>query len=372
METTKDEKEVVVFEEEKKEEKQPLHESYSIYNKDYLRLKNPFSDDDNIVFQEEEHHYICYNKYFEEWFQKLDDECAMGIAMLSTSGVLDSMFYDKYEFIAKMILKRFEQQIKNDPTHRYFGCETVEDVKSRWGGAAHLGTKMHEVFEIYLNLYEQQKDQHGGDPVLTEKYMKELGSYHEIQFLFTFMRKMKIYSGEYSCFRTELKMYDPVLNISGTIDLVMKNNANGKYVIVDWKRSKHALEKPKPIKKIYDCGRFLSEWEKLYNCSLNRYSLQLHIYCHILENVYGFEIEDLFLVVINPDRVGKHDEFTIQQVPLHGCFRDAVDQYCAFRAKFILDGVEDPEAECNKPFVTELQKRYDLGKAFLENKQVKQ
>lgn len=325
------------------------------YDVNYLAKKHPVCNEDKIVFEDENHHYKCFNKYFNRWLEKGKMDHHFCIEMQSASSVLSDMFYDSFHIVAKTFFNKHYDRIQSDPTFKFYGCKTPEDVSNVWSAG---GTYMHKVYEEYINIYCQELDEFGGNAELTRKYMENLGDYHEMQFLLRFIDMAKLSSGANVCFRTELKMYDPVLNMTGTADLIMKDTTDNKYVIVDWKRSKKALKlEPKTIrtKNPNSFGSYLDSWKSIYNCSFNRYNIQQQIYRYIIEENYGLEIKALFLVVVNPDRRGQEDEFIIKQLELDGRFRKAVLDYTSLRAKYILETVpnipQDLRVELDKRLV---------------------
>lgn len=328
------------------------------YNKDYLAVKNAHEYDPYVEFQEEGHLYKCYNKFLGEWLDKNNSEEKIVVPLESVSAIPKSLFEDTYKWIAINTFKKEKWRIENDPTYEYFGVKSADELRARGSEATRKGTYMHEVFEIYINLFEQQRDEHDGDDVLTKKYMEELGDYEEIHFLFDFMETFNIRQGFVNTiYRTEMRMYDPVLNISGTADMIMRDRVDGMFIIIDWKRSKSALKKPPkthrkpPTEKNY--GMVFDTWKKIYNCPFHNYSLQLHLYRYILEKNYGFRVKGLALVVVNPDPGPHDDQFTIEQVPLTGMMDDAIKEYTSFRANFILEHLENQECE----LAQELKKR---------------
>lgn len=333
------------------------------YDKDFLKKVNPIKDDELIQFEEVGHNYHCYNPFFDKTFSKNIYDHAIGIEMVSSTGVCDSLFADKFVKISEMVFAKNYDEIMNNPMHKLYGCKNPAEVRERWSSAATEGTTMHETFEIYCNIYEQELREFGGDPRLTADYMKHLGDYYEIKFLLRFIEKFNIGPGKFRFFRTEMKMYDPVLHMTGTIDLLLRDDRDGKYVIVDWKRSKHALKKPPKKTRTTNPDNFgrTPMLNKVYNCSYNKYSLQLHTYKYILEKNYGFEIKGLYLAVYNPDKPrGASDEFTIEEIPMESQVKKGVFEYTHLRARFILEGFEESNTEPPKGYKEALEERLNM------------
>ena len=76
----------------------------------------------------------------------------------------------------------------------------------------------------------------------------------------------------------EVIVYSEKLKICGTIDLLLFNKTNNKYVIMDWKTSKRISSKAFKNKK----GNH-PVTSNLDDCNFNHYSLQLSLFRYILE-----------------------------------------------------------------------------------------
>ena len=94
--------------------------------------------------------------------------------------------------------------------------------------------------------------------------------------------------------RTEWEIYHEGACLAGSIDMVFQDK-NGKFHIYDWKRTK----KIDPDGNFGKFGRGLAR--DVPDCNYLHYALQLNIYKYILEDKYGLEIEDLYLVRMHPD-----------------------------------------------------------------------
>jgi hypothetical protein len=96
-------------------------------------------------------------------------------------------------------------------------------------------------------------------------------------------------------YRTEWVIYDETLKISGSVDMVYKND-DGTFDIYDWKRSKE-------IEKISKFGKYATTGCIDYIPDTNywKYTLQLNLYKRILEDNYNISINKLKLVVLHPN-----------------------------------------------------------------------
>ena len=141
------------------------------------------------------------------------------------------------------------------------------------------GTAMHKHIEEYLK---------GGHPDDDTKEFRFFLDFHREQIL---GRGLVFDSAEYEI---ELKGS----NIAGTVDALFRK-ADGSYVMVDWKRSKHLLIDGYPKK--YGFGQGLSVLSHLDNSSYYKYELQQSFYKYILEKDYGIRVSSMILAVLHPD-----------------------------------------------------------------------
>lgn len=93
-------------------------------------------------------------------------------------------------------------------------------------------------------------------------------------------------------YRTEWIVYSDDHQICGSIDMLFVD-ADSKYYIRDWKRSKEIRFKSR------ERGRAMLS--HLHNCNYHHYSLQLSIYSLILEMYYGIVVENAAMVVFHPN-----------------------------------------------------------------------
>ncbi len=112
-------------------------------------------------------------------------------------------------------------------------------------------------------------------------------------------------------YRTEWRVFDEKYNIAGTIDLLAKNSEN-TFDIYDWKRSKKIINtyNGSPI----TCNQWQSgigELNKIDDTSYNRYTLQQSLYRYILEENYGINIGEMYLIVL----YSEYDTFYKLSVP---------------------------------------------------------
>lgn len=165
-----------------------------------------------------------------------------------------------------------------DPTYKYYGM-TKEQILKEWAdngaSASSAGTKMH--FDI-------ECDSNG---LLVENDSVEYQYYMNFRKDFAHLKP----------YRTEWMVYYEEYKLSGSIDMVYRDEQTGKFYIYDWKRAKEI--------KFDDqyCDYATSKVLKgTPNLNFWHYSLQLGIYKKILQDKYGMSIEGMYLVVLHPDQ----------------------------------------------------------------------
>lgn len=240
-----------------------------------LARQNPHPRDEFISFEEEDHIYTI-----------------KGVEghPVSVTTLIHLFFvpFDADVVIDKMMASR------NWPHSEYFGM-TKESIKQQWetnrDEAAKAGTAMHKSIEEFLNRPEEEQ-------LEVCKHFLTSGSAHssvpQTKEFFYFLCFWNDLDGDYKPYRTEWLVYDADKRLSGSIDLVLQNTMTGKFVIIDWKRSKQIKRSNR-----YQSGS--PPWSHLEDCNWNHYSLQLNIYRYLLETHYGKEIEEMFLVVLHPN-----------------------------------------------------------------------
>lgn len=91
----------------------------------------------------------------------------------------------------------------------------------------------------------------------------------------------------------EFVVGDAELGIGGTIDFLAFNMEIGKFQIYDWKTDKK-------FRKINSKAFFKKPLTHLMDTEYNKYSLQMSIYRYIIERNTSIEIDDSFVVWLNP------------------------------------------------------------------------
>lgn len=218
-----------------------------------LEEKNKHPRDEKVTFEEETHTYFV-------------DETPLELSVTS--------FVKKFfsEFDPNSIIKKYYDFWQTNENSKYFGM-TPEEIKEEWKlngeKASKLGTKLHQDIERFYNEGEIVNDS-------TEfKYFKEF--YQEFKYL--------------TPYRTEWIIYEKDLGIGGSVDICFEHN--GKFILMDWKRSKEIKEQAP------DEGKY--PLSHLPNANYWHYSLQLNVYKAILQKHYEIKIDEMKLVVFHPN-----------------------------------------------------------------------
>lgn len=151
---------------------------------------------------------------------------------------------------------------------------TQQEIKDRWANisktACRHGTRMHSVAERIFN----------GETVDDSTFSPE----QKVVFsqIKSVVSKMKERPYDYE---SEKIVFDPGINVAGTIDLIGRNRENGNYILIDWKTNKR-------IRTENEYGdTFLSPIDDLPDCEFNLYGMQLSLYERILKKG-GYVPED--------------------------------------------------------------------------------
>lgn len=147
--------------------------------------------------------------------------------------------------------------------------------------AANRGTWMHLQCEMWLNRDECHTDS------------------HEMRLFFEYCRT-RLAPLHVRAFRTEPEVHAWDLDLAGSIDFVgvFEDGPNkGKYMIVDWKRSKDLRNKSRHFKGI----TMAPPLDEIPDSAKWHYALQLNLYAFILERYYGLEVAKLEVACFHPD-----------------------------------------------------------------------
>ena len=147
-----------------------------------------------------------------------------------------------------------------------------QDILADWENRRLRGTIVHKEIEDFLNKVTTQRNENQLD----------LKSKQGISFL-----KNKCMNKENLLF-SEVKICSEKLQLAGTIDLMIYNKKHNRIYLIDWKTNIQIK------KKGYNKG-IVFPATAIDDCSFNRYTLQLSIYQHILEEFYEAHIDGLYI-----------------------------------------------------------------------------
>ena len=222
-----------------------------------LQTINAHPRDSNIKFDEGPH---VYHINGDSSYTSVTTWCHSHFPKFDADLIIDKM----------MASKKWEKS-------KYFG-QTKEEIKKLWSDngkkASSAGTKLHNDIENFYN---------------TEPYENESP---EFQYFLDYHSKIP---KEWEPFRTEWMVYDEDLKIAGSIDMIYIK-PDGKLIIADWKRCKEISKTNYFESAITECISHLP------SSNFWQYSLQLNTYRIILEKKYGYEIAEMFLVCLHPNK----------------------------------------------------------------------
>lgn len=280
-----------------------------------LAQLHPHERDSRITFFEEGHVYTI---------QGVDGH------PISVTTLIHKMFQ---EFDADSVIDRMMAS-KKWPTSKYHGM-TKQQIKDMWEAnrvaASESGTRMHKSIEDFMNSPEEHRTQ-------AMKFFLEhdrqavpahLPQTPEFKMFMDFWHEASVVS-KCKPFRSEWLVYDADKRLSGSIDMVVQDE-EGNFIILDWKRSKE-IKKSNPWQSGEGCVRHLPD------CNFSHYSLQLNVYRHLLETLYGMKIDDMFIVVLHPDntapevhriaRMEKEIEALMAILPLDVNAKGVTEEHC--------------------------------------------
>jgi len=254
-----------------------------------LKIINSHERDANLLFDEPTHKYTIIN----------DPESKY--TSVTTWNHSHFAKFDADEIIKKMMTNKKTWNNKN----KYWNL-TPEQIKEQWAqnaaAVSGAGTDMHFHIECFMNqLQEQEQAQITHESLLqtyTDGLLNGILPYNvseEWDFFLQYIRA----SPQFKPYRTEWTIYHEELKIAGSIDMVYEN-PDGSLSIYDWKRAKE-ITKTNMFKKY----AITEEIAYLPDTNFWHYSLQLNTYKAIIEQKYGKNVKDLYLVRLHPSNPKK-------------------------------------------------------------------
>ena len=189
----------------------------------------------------------------------------------SVTTVIGNYFepFKKHEIANKLVIT----------SPKYMGMNP-SDLIANWDAARDYGTKVHNEIELFLN---------------KDIKPEEIESFAGIEWLKKYEKnpEIKIYP--------EVIVYSKELKIAGSIDILIHNQSNNYYEIIDWKTSKS-------IDKSSFGGKMgtHSITNHLMDCKYVHYSIQLSFYRYLLEKYYGLKIQNQLIAHLKGNSCTMH------------------------------------------------------------------
>jgi hypothetical protein len=198
-----------------------------------------------------------------------------------------------HEFFGHFDAKAIIAKMKKGPkwaTSKYYG-KTDEEIMKEWSDngkqASEAGTAMHLAIEQFM---------HGAMEEIKPEVKESVEWKYFTKFWADCGHDLEPYRSEWEVFTDSVEpSSERKIKLCGSIDMVYRRKSDGKFVIYDWKRSKE-------IKSDNPFGSGLPPLEHLPDTNYWHYTMQLNVYKWILENYYGLEVADLYLVILHPDQ----------------------------------------------------------------------
>jgi len=189
----------------------------------------------------------------------------------SVTTVIGNYFepFKKHEIANKLVIT----------SPKYMGMNS-SDLIANWDAARDYGTKVHNEIELFFN---------------KDIKPEEIESFAAIEWLKKYEKnpEIKIYP--------EVIVYSKELKIAGSIDILIHNQSNNYYEIIDWKTSKS-------IDKSSFGGKMgtHSITNHLMDCKYVHYSIQLSFYRYLLEKYYGLKIQNQLIAHLKGNSCTMH------------------------------------------------------------------
>ena len=194
----------------------------------------------------------------------------------SVSKIVEAMYtpFDKEGVANKTFAKYF-----NDPNSKYYHM-SVQEILASWNAKAELGRNNGKALDTYIGMILEN---HESEEIL-EKYKSSLNEIaaNKCNVFDKFYNENIVNKLEYVT--REQILHDETKGVVGRFDaMFLKNDTKlpgvQNLLLIDWKNTE----------KIETSNSYTKLKGPLYkydDCELNRYTIQLYIYVHILRKVY--------------------------------------------------------------------------------------
>ena len=350
-------------------------------NPDFLRLKNPLSQDDRIIFKEEGHQYFVRGE-LSSWASGssvIKEYCNADFNRTMISTVVHKALLKKCESWIDFRLQNYREPLSDEMlgghfTHRNLAhverfvrqlellleeksfrpsesakqqllteFMTRDDVINGWEQAQIKGKELHRFIEYRLN---------GINLPIPEGCFQGRREYEQaVKF---------IEECGYEFLRTELLVYSEELCVTGAIDAVVvteRDPVTGDILavgIVDHKRTSGLADTPRKDRDYYSARKtpMTGVFAGMFPTARLKYTVQLSIYAFILQLVYGWEISWLRVVTYNADDpTYRQVELPYAKKLIGKLFRERTEYNMAkfFDVKYDEEGIDDELRELEGP-----------------------
>lgn len=192
----------------------------------------------------------------------------------------------------------------------FYRKHVTAQIKAAWEKnrveASGLGTKMHELIEHFFN------------GLITPVEMEQLAQEQPELAQFVAFYRQRV-EGKLDARRTELRVFDRVHRLAGSIDMLFhkRGEPENEWVMFDWKRSKE-------IKRENRWENGFPPFENYPNCNYWHYALQLNTYKWVIERNTSIKITSMHLGVFHPNQ----STFQVIDAPF---MQDQVSQMMSIR-----------------------------------------
>lgn len=257
----------------------------------YLSNLNMHERDQFITFEETNHIYNIRGN----------------TSYISTTTLIQQ-FYKKFD--ADVIIKKMRTGKNWNVNHKNYFM-TDDQIKESWelkkNTSATTGTLIHYNIECYYNQLEMQNQ---------SEYIELT---HHFPNYLHYIDTVK----KYTAYRTEWLVYDDLLQLAGSVDMVYQvhpDNSN-EIAIYDWKCiGEMKLTNP------YD--KMLPPLNHLPDTNYWHYVIQLNIYKYMLEKWYGKIVKEMVLVVLH----NSNSTYMLYDVPF---LKKEIDDIMNYRMNMI-------------------------------------
>jgi len=251
-----------------------------------LSIRNPVLRENHILFDEPTHKYTITTDPDSKY--------------TSVTTWVHSHFP---HFDADSIIQNMMKGKKWNSQNKYWN-KTPEEIKKEWSDNANSvsssGTDLHYEIECFMNqdLHLKNNRQMTTHDLLLYNYKTnldlEIQESKPIEWKY-FLDFVENYS-YLQPYRTELRVYDEDVKLSGSIDMIYEND-DGTLMIYDWKRCK-SIDKSGNFNKF----ALTEQISHIPDTNFWHYSLQLNIYKAIIERKYDKKVTNLYLVQLHPNQ----------------------------------------------------------------------